>query len=248
MHRNRPWAFDGDPAVNGDARPALNGEVYLLRRREVDVLGGGDEFDVFLGEELHLVALRLQVDVVLGGNELDAGVALAGLDGAGQQADGLAGVDSGFAGDGEVGVFSAFKGKGFAVGELQVLPGDGGDAGFAGLEDGGVGEVWKFAGGLGVLVVGVCLGCVLVLGVDHAAGDGVECFEGGCLVVGPGLVVALGAEVGGELDGVVGGGGLVEGLGELAGLFEECHGGGHVAGGLSGGDGPGAHDEALPGA
>ena len=83
MHLDRPRALHGDPAIDGDARPALDGEVYLLRRREVDVLGGGDEFDVFLGEELHLVALRLQVDVVLGGNELDAGVALAGLDGPG---------------------------------------------------------------------------------------------------------------------------------------------------------------------
>lgn len=193
MHLDRPWALHGNPTINSDARPAFDGEVYLLRRREVDVLGGGDKFDVFLGEELHLVALRLQVDVVLGGNELDAGVALACLDGAGQEADGLAGVDSGFAGDGEVGVFAAFEDEGFAVGEVQVLPGDGGDAGFAGLEDGGVGELRTFVGGLGVLVVGVCLGCVLLLGINHAAGDGVERFEGSCLVVGPGLVLALAA-------------------------------------------------------
>lgn len=90
MHGNRPRALHGDAAVDGNARPALDGKVDLLRRREVNMLVGGDEFDVFLGEEFHLVALRLQVDVVLGGDELDAGVAVAGMDGAGQQPDGLA--------------------------------------------------------------------------------------------------------------------------------------------------------------
>ena len=53
----------------------------------------------------------MQVDVVLGGDELDAGVAVTRGDGAGQQADGLAGVDSGLSGNGEVGVFATGQGR-----------------------------------------------------------------------------------------------------------------------------------------
>ena len=68
--------------------------------------------------------MRLQVDVVLGGDQLDAGVAVTRGDGAGQQADGLAGVDSGFAGNGEIGVFATGQGQCFAVGELQALATD----------------------------------------------------------------------------------------------------------------------------
>lgn len=84
MHRNHPRALHGDPAVDGDARPTFDGEVNLLRRREINVLGSRDEFDVLLGQELHFIALRLQVDVVLGGDELDAGVAIACRDRPGQ--------------------------------------------------------------------------------------------------------------------------------------------------------------------
>lgn len=156
-------------------------------------------------------------------------------------------MDSGLAGDGEVGVFAAFEGERFAVGELQVLPGDGGDAGLAGLDDRRVGEVRKFVGGLGVLLLGVAFGGVLVLGVDHAAGDFVQGVQGGGLFIGRGLILPVGADTGGELDGAVGGSGLVECFGERVGLFEERHGGRHVAGGLGGGDGPGADDQALSG-
>ena len=224
--------------------------MNLLGRREVDVLGGGNEFHVFPGHELHLVALRLQVNVVLGGDEFDAGVAFARFDGAGDEADGLAGVDAGFAGDGEVGVFAAFQDEEFAVGELEVLSGDLGDAAFPGLKNDGVGEVGLFVlPGGGVLLLGVALGGVLILAVDHAAGYGVQGFDRGGFVVDPAFALALAALVAGKLDGVVGAGGLVEGSGEGVGLFEEGHGGGHVAGALPGvGVGPGGHDEALLGA
>ena len=224
--------------------------MNLLGGRKVDVLGGRDEFQVFPGQKLHLVALCLQVDVVFGGDEFEAGVALPRFDGAGQEADGLAAVDAGLAGDGEVGVFAAFEGEGFAVGVVEVLPGDVADAGFAALDDGGVGELWAFVGTSGdVFLLGVAFGGVLILGVDHAAGYLVQGFERGGVVVDFALPFALAADAAGELDGVVGGGGLVECLGQGVGLFEERHGRGVVAGGLAGaGVGPGGDDQALPGA
>ncbi len=221
MHGNRPRALHSDASIDGDARPARDSEVDFFGRCEVDVLGGGNEFHVFLGQELHFVALRLQVDVVLGGDQFDAGIALSRGDGAGQQADGLAAVDSGFAGDGEVGVFTTFENEGFAVGVLEVLSGDGADSGFAGLDDSGVGEVRAFVGaGVGVFLLGVGLGGVLVLGVDHATADFVQGVERGGVVVDPAFVLALAADGAGELDGLVGGGGLVEGFGEGGGLVE----------------------------
>lgn len=39
MHRNRPRALYGDPAVDSNAGAAGDGEVNLLGRCEVDVLG-----------------------------------------------------------------------------------------------------------------------------------------------------------------------------------------------------------------
>ncbi len=248
MHRNRPRALHGNPAVDGDAGPTLYGEMNLLGRRKVDVLGGGDELDIFLGQELHFIALGLQVDIVLGGNQFEAGVAVTRGDGAGQQADGLAAVDSGFTGHSEVGVFAAFEDEGFAVGVLQVLSGDGADAGFAGLEDGRVGEVRAFVGaGVDGFLLGVGLGAVLVFAVDHAAADFVQGIEGGGLGVDLALLLPLGADGAGKLDGLVGGSRLVEGFGEGGRLFEQRHGGSHVARRLAGGAGPGGHDEALAG-
>ena len=191
--------------------------------------------------------MRLQVDVVLGGDELDAGVAVTRGDGAGQQADGLAGVDSGLSGNGEVGVFATGQGQGFAVGELQALAGDATDAGLTALEDGRIGEVREFVGGTRVLLLGVALGGALVFRIDHAPAEGVQGFEWSGLFVDFALVFALRAEAAGELDGLVGGGGLVEGLGEGIGLFEQGDGGGHVAGGLFRGAGPCRDDHALPG-
>lgn len=248
MHGNRPRALDGNAAVDDEAGPALDLEHDFLGGCEVDVLADRDELDVLPGLELHFVALRLKIDVVLGSDELDAGVALACLDSAGQQADGLARMDAGSAGDGEVAVFSTGEDEGFAVGEVEVLPGDGADAGLGDLDDGGVGEVRQFAGGLGVLVPGVALGAVLVLGVDHAAGDFVQGVEGSGGGVDLALVCFLAADGAAEADGFMGGGGLIEGVGELPGLFEERTGRCDVAGGLGGGAGPGGHDDALAGA
>lgn len=247
MHRNRPRALYGDPAVDSNTGATGYREVNFLGGGEVDVLGSRDKLDVFLGKKLHLIALRLQVDVVFGGDQLDAGITFARDDGAGQQANGLAGVDSGFAGNGEIGVFATGQGQCFAVGELQALAGDATDAGLAGLEDGRVGEVREFVGGMDVLLLGIAPGAFLIPAIDHTAGDGVQGFEWSGLVVDFALVFALRADTAGELDSLVGSGGLVEGLGQGVGLFEQGDGGGHVAGGLFRGAAPCGDDHALSG-
>lgn len=40
MHRNRPRALHGDAAVDGDAGATLHGDMNLLGRGEVNLLGG----------------------------------------------------------------------------------------------------------------------------------------------------------------------------------------------------------------
>ncbi len=118
-------------------------------------------------------------------------------------------MDSGLAGDGEVAVLAAGEGGAFAIGELQVLPGDGGEVGAGGLDQGGVGQVGEFAvTGGDVLLTGIGHRLGLVGTIDHATGDDVQGFERGGLVVDGALVGAEAADSDGEFHRLVSASGL----------------------------------------
>lgn len=243
MHRNRSRALHGDAAIDGDARPAGDGEVDFLRRSKVDVLRGGDQFHVLPGQELHLVALCLQVDVVPGGDQFETGVAVARLDRAGEQADGLAAVDSRPAGDGEIAVLAAGESQGFTSGVLQILAGDMRDAGLAGLDDGWVGQVRQFAlAGGGILLLGVVYRSTFMVRIDHAAGDDLQCLERCRLVVDDALVAAGAANRAGQLDGLVGGRRLRQAAGRHIDLLDQRY---IASAGIRRGR-PGGHRHAAP--
>ena len=222
MHGDRSRTLDGDVAARDvDACPAGNFELDRLRCRPVDVGGGALHIDFVARLHRQRVGLCLHVDLALGGDHRQARArrTAAGLDGAGQYADGLAGVDPELIADGEVGVAAARPVDVFSVGPVQALAGRHADAGLGGGGDHGVGEMRQFLCRAGVLVGGVGSGLVEVFAVDHA-GDAFD--QGGhrcCLVVEHGLVGRRAALVAGELHGLVGAGGLAEGLDEVGGLF-----------------------------
>ena len=112
-----------------------------------------------------------------------------------------------------------------------------GDAGAAGVRQ------LLVCGGVGV--GGVFLRFVDVLRADHAAECGVHELEGGgCL--GRWLCLCfVAADVRGQGDGLVGGGGLAEVLAQGAQVFGQGHAGGVVGGGFCGLRGVAADEQAL---
>ena len=81
-----------------------------------------EDVDVVPGLDANAVALRLDVDRVFGGDQLQADAVFARLDSAGQHADCLAGVEAPLVTADELAVQAAHQADGLAVGHLQVLP------------------------------------------------------------------------------------------------------------------------------
>ena len=124
MDRDLARTLDRDVAAgDSDVRPAGRRQADALGRRPVDVRVGADDVDVVARLNVEHVPLRLQVDRVLGRDQLQPNIALARLDRPAQHADGSAAVHAHLAAGGELRVLPAHQGDGFAVGQLQILPG-----------------------------------------------------------------------------------------------------------------------------
>ena len=109
--------------VDGDVGPARRRQADTLGRRPVHIGIGADQIDFIARLHFQLIGLRLDIDGVLGRDQLHADALLARLDRAAQHADGLAAVQAELATAGELAVAAAHQRQRFAVGQLQPLPG-----------------------------------------------------------------------------------------------------------------------------
>ncbi|MNU95202.1 hypothetical protein D3C71_852090 [compost metagenome] len=142
MHRDLARTLHGDvAALDRDVRPARRRQADAFRRRPVDVRGGADDIDFLARLHVEHVGLRLELDGLFGGDQLQAGIVLARLDDAGQRADGLAAVHAQLATADELGVLAAHQGGGFAILQLDVLARQHAQAGAGGDGDDGVAAV-----------------------------------------------------------------------------------------------------------
>src|SRR5471032_2587855 len=231
--------MDGDLArtLHGDVT-AVDGDVGAARRRQGDALGrrpvdigvGADQIDVVARLHFQLIGLRLDIDGVLGRDQLQANALLARLDRAAQHADGLAAVQPELAAGDVLAVAAAHQRQRFAVGQLQALPGRHAQTVFGGDGDDGRTAVRQLAvAGAAVLARRIGLRRFQAGVTDHAGHRRQHRLQRRRLLVEYAGIGLAAAEVAGVGHGLMRLGRLAEGLAQLDGLLHQRDAGRVVA-------------------